>query len=309
MLKTLRAYVGYHFQANQSSFYFFKKKPLSTVMTIMVIAITLALPALFWIFIDNINQLTSPWVQARQITLYLKQPLTQEQQKLVFERISSMHEVGEATLKTPTEGMSILQAQEGMQDIMNSLNENPLPAVIEVYPALHINTPEQLQQLRYELLQDGQVEQAKLDMQWIHRLKTILHFASTVVFGVMLLLALAVILIIGNTLRLAIYNRQDEIRILKLVGASDPFIMRPFLYSGVWYGLAGAMVALLLIRVFIAFISRAANQVAATYQMDYPLSTLSWRQVFIMLILAAILGWLAARLSVKRHLTYIEPYS
>jgi cell division transport system permease protein len=154
-----------------------------------------------------------------------------------------------------------------------------------------------------------EVEQAKLDVQWVKRLNAILGFTATIAHGLMLLLAMAVLLIVGNTLRLAIQNRHEEIQVLKLIGATDPFIIRPFLYSGIWYGLAGAILAVVLVNLFLFSLAMAANQLASVYQMHYPIIGLSLVQGILLLIVAASLGWLGARLSVKRQLASIEPYN
>ena len=115
--------------------------------------------------------------------------------------------------------------------------------------------------------------------------------------------------IIGTTLRLAIHNRQEEIQILKLIGATDPYILRPFLYSGIWYGLGGAVLAIFLVNIFILSLGIAVNQLAIVYQMHYPLTGLSIRQILLLLLFASILGWLGALLSAKRQLASIEAYN
>ena len=154
-----------------------------------------------------------------------------------------------------------------MQDITRYLPENPLPAVIDVIPALEVNTPVKLEQLYSQLKTIPEVEQAKLDVQWVNRLHAILGFVATLTHGLMMLLAMAVVLIIGNTLRLAIHNHYEEIQVLKLIGATDSYIVRPFLYSGIWYGLAGAILAVLLVNIVMLSLTLAANQLAAIYQM------------------------------------------
>ena len=164
-----------------------------------------------------------------------------------------------------------------------------------------------LEQLYLQLKSYPQVDQAKLDIQWINRLQAILGFIDSLAHGLMILLALAVILIIGNTLRLAIHNRHEEIQVLKLVGAKDSFIIRPFLYSGVWYGLAGAIFAVLLVNIFMLSLTLVVNQLAAAYEMHYSLVGLSLRQILLLVLSATILGWLGACLSVKKQLANIEP--
>ncbi|BCA96771.1 cell division protein FtsX [Legionella antarctica] len=309
MLKKSQSFLAYHLQAATHSLNLLCRKPLATMMTVIVIAITLALPALFWVFTDNLSQLTIGWQQGSQISIYLKTGMTDAEQATLLQKVRDTQGVGQASLKSAADGLSELIQQEGMQDIMRYLPENPLPSVIEVVPSLITDSPAKLDVLKRQLEALPQVTQVKLDMAWINRLHVISGFAAKVAKALMSLLALAVVLIIGNTLRLAIHNRHEEIQILKLIGATDPFILRPFLYSGVWYGLAGAILAVFLVNIFILSLGVAVNQLAVAYQMHYPLTGLSIRQILLLVLFAIILGWLGACLSVKRQLSSIEPYN
>lgn len=309
MLKKLRPLLAYHLQAASQSLNVLCRKPVATMMTAIVIAIALALPALFWLFTDNLSQLTINWQRGGHISLYLKPAISLDEQQKLLHKIRDTAGVGEASLKSPADGLAELTKQEGMHDIMRYLPDNPLPPVIEVIPGLTINSPAKLDLLARDLKALPQVEQAKLDMEWISRLQAILGFATKVANALMVLLALAVVLIVGNTLRLAIQNRHEEIQVLKLIGATDSFILRPFLYSGIWYGLAGAVLAVFLVNIFILSIGMALNHLTVVYQMHYPLTGLSMRQILLLIVFAIILGWLGARLSVKRQLASIEPYS
>ena len=215
--------------------------------------------------------------------------------------------VAQVTLKSSADGLSELTQQEGMQDIMRYLPENPLPALIDVVPALIIDSPAKLDMLARQLQSVSHVENAKVDMEWISRLHALLGFAAKFADALLALLAMAVIMIVGTTLRLALHSRQEEIQVLKLIGAKDPFILRPFLYSGVWYGALGAIFAIFMVNIFIFSLGAAVNQLAVAYQMHYPLTGLSMRQILLLVLFAIILGWMGARLSVKRQLASIEP--
>lgn len=309
MLKNLRTLSAYHLQAANSSLNLLCRKPLATMMTVIVIAIALTLPTLFWVFTDNLEQLTINWQRGGHISLYLKSPLSAAEQATFIARVRATEGVGNVVLKSSEEGLAELQQQEGMHDIMRYLPENPLPAMADVIPALAINTPAQMEQLFARLKAYPQVEQAKLDMQWITKLHAILGFATKIAHALMALLASAVVLIIGNTLRLAIHNRHEEIQVLKLIGATDPYIARPFLYTGMWYSLAGAIMAVLFVNIFMLSVAVAVKQLAAAYQMHYPIMGLSVKQAYLLVIVSTMLGWLGARLSVKQQLASIEPYS
>jgi cell division transport system permease protein len=307
MLKKGRLLLAYHVQAATQSLNYLCNRPLATLMTSIVIAIALALPALFWVFSDNMHKLTADWQHGGHISLYLKLNLAEAQQKKVLQQVRETEGVAQASLKSAAEGLSELTQQAGMQDIMQHLPENPLPAVIHVIPAISVDLPEKLDLLARKLQSFAHVEQAKIDMEWIRRLNALLGFATNFANALLALLALAVIFIIGTTLRLALHSRHEEVQVLKLIGAKEPFILRPFLYSGMWYGVIGAIFAVFLVNVFILSLSMAVNQLASVYQMHYSLNLLSMRQVLILIIFAIILGWIGARLSVKRQLASIEP--
>lgn len=307
MLTKTRVWLAYHVQAALASFTALCRKPFATMMTVLVIAITLVLPTLFWVMTDNMSQLLIHWQQGGHISLYLKPSTSPANAAAFFARIKHTPGVEKATLTSAAEGLLELQQQEGMQDMMRFLPENPLPVLIEVTPTLDVSQSEKLDQLYTQLNAYPEVEQAKLDIQWVSRLRAILGFIATFAHGLMLLLAAAVVLMIGNTLRLAIHNRHEEIQVLKLVGAKDAFILRPFLYSGIWYGLAGAVFAVLLVNIFILSLTAVVNQLASVYQMHYSLVGLSLRQIALLMLSAITLGWLGASLSVRKQLAAIEP--
>lgn len=308
MLKNFRLGIACHTQAAISSFRQLCRRPLASMMTIMVIAIALTLPALFWVFSDNMSKLTIDWQQGGHISLYLKSSLTVEEQDHALQQARAMSGVGQALLKTAEEGLKELQQQEGMHDILQYLPENPLPAVIEITPSLTVNTPAHMDKIYQSLKTIPGVAEAKIDMRWITRLDAILSFMARTAHGLMLLLASAVILIVGNALRLAIQARHEEIRVLKLIGATDSYIVRPFLYSGIWYGLGGAIFAVLFVNIFMFSVAVAVRELAQLYQMNYPLAGLSIKQAWFVMLAAVLLGWMGARLSVKRQLAVIEPY-
>lgn len=309
MLKKLRLSLAYHSQALTSSINFLYLRPLSSIATVLVIAITLTLPALCWVFSDNLNELALSWKKQSHISLYLKTSLTTDEESAFVQQLNHMPGIVKLRLRTRAEGLTELQKQEGMGDILKYLPKNPLPTVIEIEPALNLDSPEKISVLFEQLKVLPPVEQAKLDIDWLNRLHTLLGFVSALAKGLMLILALAVILIVGNTLRLAIHHRHEEMQVLKLVGATDSFILRPFLYSGLWYGILGAIFAVLLVNIFILSMAFAFKPLAEAYHLDYSLLSLSVRQAYLIVFVAGILGWLGARIAVKSQLASIEPYS
>ena len=307
MLTKLRTLVAYHVQAALSSLVCLCRQPLATGMTVVVIAITLTLPALLWIFTNNMAELTSSWKRGGHVSLYLDTTASVNDYSSLLARVQKTEGVGEAILKTPAEGILELQRQEGMQDLMLNLPDNPLPAVIDVVPSPNITTPIQLESLYGRLKSLPGIDDARLDMQWMSRLYALLNVMERMTQGLMLLLASAVVFIICNTLRLVIHKRQEEIRVLKLIGASDPYIVRPFLYSGLWYGFTSAILAVIFVSLFMLSLRFVLNQLVEAYQMHFPVIGLSTSQALLLIMIATLLGWLGARVSVKRQLAAIEP--
>lgn len=299
MLNGLHKRMAYHVQAGMGSIRALCRKPFATLMTVMVISISLALPALFQVLVNNLQQLDGNWQRGNHISLYLDATLSSADETSLFEKVRMTPGVGTAQLKSAAEGLSELQQQEGMQDIMQYLPENPLPTVIDVIPAQDVSSMDAVNQLYQSLKAYPHVAQAKFDRQWVSRLYALLDIVSRIADGLMILLATAVVLIIGNTLRMAILNRHEEIQVLTFIGASNAYIIRPFLYAGIFYGAAGAVLAMLLVHIMTLSLSMLVDRLAETYQMHYELMGLSFDQGAMLLLFAMGLGWIGARVSVR----------
>lgn len=308
MLNALRQKALYHLQAASQSFNYLCRKPLSALFTVIVIAVALALPSFMWVLVNNVSRFTDGWHQGGHISIYLKSPLSEARQEEILAKVRSLPQVGQAVLKTPAQGLEELMKQEGMHDVMGFLPENPLPAMIEVTPALTIGAPAKIDLLARELKVITGVDKVKMDLEWMAKLNAVLGFSARMAHVLMGLLALGVVFIIGNTLRLALHHRHEEVQILKLIGATDSFILRPFMYTGFWYGFLGGLFAVLLVNIIMLSLGMALNQLAVMYQMHVPLHGLSASQILILMAFSIILGLLGARFSVKRQLASIEPY-
>ncbi len=308
MLKRVQVFFACHRRALLGSLSALCRTPLATMMTLTVIAVALTLPALFWVLTENMKQLTSSWQQGGHVSLYLHTPLAAPEEIALLSRVRRTEGVLDASLKSAAEGLAYLQQQDGLQDLLQYLPENPLPAMIDVTPTTAMDTPEKMAHLFGQLKAYPHVEQAKLDTQWIARLYIILKFVTTLAHALMLFLGFSVVMIIGNTLRLAVHKGQEEVQVLKLIGATDAFIARPFLYSGVWFGLAGAVGALMLIKLFLFSLTPVLHPLLVLYHVSYLALGMSVSQAIWLLGVAMGLGWLGARLSVNRQLELIEPY-
>lgn len=306
MLNAFREKWVRHVQSAVYSFQVLCQKPLSTFITVVAIAVALTLPALFWVLSDNFRKITNEWQHRAHISIYLALHQDLASQKQVLTAVQAVEGVERATLKTPDEGLRDLEKQEGMQDLMHYLPDNPLPAAIDVVPFSTFDTPLKLEQLCNQLQHVPGVAQVKLDLEWVKRLQLILSIVRIFASLLMGLLAAAVVLIIGNTLRLAMHHRQEEILVLKLIGATDAYILRPFIYSGIWYGLFGAIMAIFLVNAFLFSLSFAAERLATIYEIHYAFIGLTLKQAYLMVIFSSFLGIISSQCFVRSRIASIE---
>jgi cell division transport system permease protein len=281
--------------------------PWQSMMTWLVVAIALVLPALLYLAVDNIQPVSEQWQNDTQLSLYIEpkaQPIAIEK---LQQRLSELVEVDAVELITPAMAQQEFQQYSGLGSVLASLDSNPLPYVLTVQATASNHTPEQLSALQVRLQKESLVESVQLDMNWLRRLQEIMHLAQRVVLSLALLLSVGVILIIGNTIRLAIESRRNEIVVIKMVGGTDGFIKRPFLYTGFWYGIGGAILALPLLFFAELWLSSPVQQLAFLYESEYTLSLIDINIGALIIMVAGVLGWLGAWLSVSRHLKNIEP--
>lgn len=281
------------------------QQPTGTVLTVLVIAIALALPAALRVFVNNAGTLSEGWEGAADFTVYLDMAVDETRAAELAEQIAARADVGAASMISRTEALAEFRVQSGFGEALDALEDNPLPHTLVVRPAA-TNVAE-VQALAVDLEAMDETALVQIDTEWVARLQSMLSLAARIVDIATALLGLAVVLVIGNTIRLEINNRRTEIEVMKLVGGSDGFIRRPFLYLGFSYGLAGAAMAALLIFVALALIRAPVRELAELYASTYRLEGLSARESLVLLGGGAALGWLGAWLAAARHLRQIEP--
>ncbi len=302
MLKTDKWWTEAHQDAYKRSIGLLVRQPWSSLMTIVMIAVTLMLAALCWMASHQISVLGADWHKSEDISLYLNPALGDPEQQLFLQKLRALPEVGSVTLTTPAEGLTWLKQQEGMQDIVQYLPSNPLPAVIRVLPSERLQTPEAIKHLYQTLQGFPEVAEAKFDSDWMERLYTGLGFLNQALRCLIGLFALSVTLVIGNTLRLLIHNRYDEIRVLQLIGAPDKFIMRPFLYASVWYGLLASILASIFVDSLLVLLRAGLSQWAESYHISLTISLLPVLWILGLTSIAIALSWTGARLTLKYYI-------
>jgi len=303
----LRGYFKSHFQALFLSLGRVSRNPLSSMMTVAVIGIALALPAGLHVALKNVQGLSAGWEDAVQISLFLNQGIEVEEAVRIADQISAMASIEAVLHVSPQQALGEFRQYSGASDVLDVLDENPLPNVLLVRPTQEASEPLMVEPLLHELRNLPSVEMAQLDMEWLKRLYAIMAIGERGVLVLAVLLSLAVLLIVGNTIRLAIQSRRDEIEVQKLIGATDAFIQRPFLYSGMWQGLLGALMAWLLVSLSLWLLHGPVQQLSMLYNSSFALGSLEPLAVLVVLVAGGSLGLLGAWLAVGRHLRDIEP--
>lgn len=283
------------------------RQPFATLMTAAVIGIALALPAGLHLILKNVQQLSGGWDGGAQISLFLKQSVDDRQARTLLRQIRALPEVAEVRYISRSQALEEFRRQSGFGDALTALKDNPLPSVLIIRPRPEASSPSASENLLQRLRRYPAVDLAQLDLQWVKRLYVIMELVRRGVVVLAVLLAMAVLLVIGNTIRLAIQNRRDEIVVMKLIGGTDAFIRRPFLYTGFWYGLFGGLLAWLLVSLSLSILAGPIERLAGLYQSQFQLSGLDFTATAWLLLASIGLGLAGSWLAVGRHLRTIEP--
>ena len=283
------------------------RTPFTSVMTVLVLGISLTLPATLHLFVKNTQMVTEQWNSASEITLFLKLSTPDKSAQNLVQRIKLYPEVANVVYISADQALTEFKVASGFGQALEYLDENPLPATLLVTPTKRFSQVQAARELLLKLEQERGVDQGKLDLEWLTRLQAMAALIEDVVIAIAVLLCLSVVLIIGNTIRLAILNQKDAIAVMKLVGATASFIQRPFLYAGVWYGVLGGFVASICVAILASYISGALSQLTELYQSQFVLSGLSFTELVVLQLLAIGLGLLGSFISVRQHIRAIEP--
>ena len=301
------SYFVRHAQVLLSSLGQLARAPGSTLMTVCAIGITLALPTLLYLLVENVENVSRNWQGRAQVSVFLKLDTTTHQAQNLEKELAQRAEVESSQLITAQQALEEFRAQSGFGVALDILSDNPLPASILLHLNSDYNQPSAIEGLIAEINSRPEVDLAQWDMAWIKRLHVILKLVERSIVLLAVLLVLAVVIIISNTIRLAIMNRRDEIEIMKLIGATERFIRRPFLYGGVLQGLLGALCAGAIVSVCVRLLRDPVAELVMLYHGDFTTSGIDLRAFAALIVAGAALGWLAARAAVGRYLNKIEP--
>lgn len=303
----VQAYFARHAQTLVGSLGRLVIHPFATLMTMGVVAVALALPLFLTLFLANVRTATGNWSDAFDLSVYMDKKTGALRTASVAKQLRQRGDVAAVRVITADQAMAEFRNDSGFGKALDALSDNPLPDTLIVTPTLAASTPQGTAALKGAIAALADVQTVQLDTDWVKRLHALLDILRRVVLITGALLGAGVVLIVGNTIRLDILNRRTEIEVMKLVGASDGFARRPFLYSGIWYGLGGGLMALILVAVAAAVLARPVDELAKLYGSQFHLQGLRFITGVELLGLAASLAWLGSWFAASRHIRGIEP--
>lgn len=303
----VQAYFARHAQTLVGSLGRIVHHPFATLMTMGVVAVALALPLFLNLLLSNVRTATGNWNDAFDLSVYMDKKAGPVRTASVAKQLRKRDDVAAVRVITADQALAEFRNDSGFGKALDALSDNPLPDTLIVTPTPAASTPQGTASLKGAIAALADVQNVQLDTEWVNRLHAMLDILRRVVFLTGGLLGAGVVLIVGNTIRLDILNRRVEIEVMKLVGASDGFARRPFLYSGIWYGLGGGLMALILVAVAVAVLARPVESLAKLYGSQFHLQGFGFTTGARLLGLAAGLAWLGSWLAATRHIRSIEP--
>lgn len=278
--------------------------PMQSLMTLLVIAVALSLPSMLYLLVKSANASIADFQQTADISVYFAADTLEETSLKVQASVLSMPSINAARFLSPDQALKEFQQHSGLGDALMYLDENPLPATLLVTPDINSSN---IDGLLKQIEQMESVDQVQFDYLWLKRLESLIRIVERAVLILAGLLSLGVILILGNTIRLEIESRRDEVVVVKLVGGTDAYVRRPLLYTGSWYGLIGALLAWFITNLFAILMSEPLQTLSDLYLSESTLIGLDSFDLLILLVIGLVLGLLGAWIAVARHLSEIEP--
>lgn len=303
-----RGYKAHHRETLRASLVKMLHEPMQTVLTVMVIAIALALPASLYLTVDNVQQLGSNFESSAQITVFVNKGAKPEAIEDLEKKLNGMTGVNSVEYISAQQALLEFKALSGFGSALRYLEDNPLPAVFLVQPMMEGEVDlVQTQKIITDITALPVVDDVQIDMAWLQRLHSLIEMGHKIVLALGITLGIGVLLVIGNTIRLAIESRRNEIIVVKLVGGTNAYVRRPFLYTGLLLGLFGALIASIMLFSCLMWISSSVENLASLYQSQYRLQGLGITGFLSLMLIGGVFGLGGAWIAVSRHLRDIEP--
>ncbi|HMW50164.1 MAG TPA: permease-like cell division protein FtsX [Cellvibrionaceae bacterium] len=303
----IEAWKAHHRSSCVESLQRILRAPLQSLLTALALAIALMLPAALLVALNNIAQLGERWDASPRLSVYLKPQMDMTAVNALQEKLKHRSGIKGITYISAEEALNKMQNLGDLAEIIQGLDRNPLPPTLIITPLLEGEHLTGLEALATELRQEPIVDQVELDLLWVKRLEQWLRLGRQFALGLGGLFTLGALIVVGNTVRLSIENRRDEILVTQLVGGTQGYIRRPFLYTGAWYGLLGGLLASFTLAIGFALLRLTTEELAATYQTDFILQGLGFLGSLGLIATSSLIGLVGAWLAVGRHLRALAP--
>jgi len=282
------------------------RQPFASLMIVLVIAVTLALPAAINLVVKNARTVSGSWDNALDFSVFLQPKLSANEADKLAQIIGQRADVDRVDLILADDALAEFKQQSGFGAALDQLTDNPLPHTLVVRPGPG-NTSASLILLQEEINNLPETDHVQVDTEWVQRFHAILDIVRQAIAIGAALLGVAIVVIIGNTIRLDIENRREEIEVTKLIGASNAFVRRPFLWTGFWYGLLGGLMALGLVYYGLYLLEGPVARLSGLYQSNIAISSLSMAESGAIIGIGVFLGLFGSWLTAARHMRRIEP--
>lgn len=303
LTRTLYNYFSAHYAACTLSLKNLIRTPLGSLITLCAISLSLTLPVVSLIALENITTLTQNWNKGTSVTLYLQKNTTQEQAQTLLTSLLATEEIKSGSYLSPDQALNEFKSWSHLDEAIALLPDNPLVGVITLHPKAAYESPEALRQLTQNLKQLTQVDHLSFDQEGTTKLRAILQLAKLLFVILMGLVGLGISVVIANTVRLALETHKEELKVLSLIGATPAFIRRPFLYRGLWYGLLGGLLSYVCVILTIRPLSAPLQKVATLYGDHFILKTGDLITFSIILLISTFLGWIGAWMALMLYNT------
>ncbi|UVK76665.1 MAG: cell division protein FtsX [Sodalis sp. Fle] len=282
-------------------------QPLSTLLTVIVIAISLTLPSLGYLIWKNVSQAAKQWYPTPQLTVYLNKILDDNAALKVIDILKQESGIEKVSYLSREEAMDEFRNWSGFGKAIDMLKENPLSAVAIITPKLNFQSTKTLKKLRDRITATDGVDEVRMDDSWFTRLTALTSLVGHLSTMIGILMVIEIFLVIGNSIRLSIFSRRDTINIMKLIGATDGFILRPFLNYGLLLGFIGSILSLILSSILVWRLKSVIEQIATIFGTTFALHGFNWDESILLLLITAMIGWSSAWVATIQHLRQFTP--
>ena len=282
------------------------KRKFATLLTVLVIAVSLTIPTVSYLLWKNIHHATTQFYPESELTVYLHKNLSEEDANLVVEKIRQQEGVESLNYISRQESLNEFRHWSGFSEELDVLDDNPLPAVVMIKPTKAFNESQQRNELRENLDKIKGVQEVRLDNDWLEKLTALTWLVAHVAIFCTVLMAVAVFLVIGNSIRADVYSNQANIEVMKLLGATDQFILRPFLYTGMIYAALGGFFACIFSSLTIGYFTGAVKYVTDIFAVNFNLNGLGLVEFLFLIVVCIIMGYIGAWLSATRYTRLLD---